>query len=322
MRIALVNFWLLITVLTTNIYALENSVIPIMEQFESLESLPANKFTKRQIHQIEAALDKKAEKIRLVSYNMLFNLCDHNLAEENRWPQRLPRIVELIQEMQPDIIATQELYPSQVADLCAQLDQDFAFFAGHRDEDGESYGIFYRKARFQLLASQVIYPLSMIQLKDLKSNKTFAVFNTHMPFSDIEKRETHADAIVEIIEPYSQQMAVLFTGDLNTFSARLEISNLPFFDGDHIHRILTQGSLSNARDVSLIGHFGPISTFTSSETENNGAPFKGTGKPGIFLDHIYVSNQVIVLAHAIEKGTVHGHFPSDHLPVLIDFLVK
>ena len=68
-----------------------------------------------------------------------------------------------------------------------------------------------------------------------------------------------------------------------------------------------------------MGHLGPIVTFTNSP--ENGVPFKGTGTPGIFLDHILVSKGLSVLIHAVQPGTVGGYFPSDHMPVLIDFVV-
>lgn len=300
--------------------AVENSVIPVMETFECVENLPLQKFTKNQFSEISTALEKKEELIRLVTYNMLFNLYDHNLNEENRWPNRLPRIVELIHEMRPDIISTQELYPMQVQDLVNLIGDEFSFFPGQKDNDGESYGIFYRRDRFELLSSQFDYPLSIVQLKDLKTDKIVYVFNTHMPLSNIEKREANAHKIAQVIEPFAEQTAVIFTGDLNTFPGRLDLKNLPFYDGDYIHHILSKGSLKNSYQESLLGHFGPISTFTNNGTGTK--PFEGTGTPGIFLDYIYVSKKVTVLTHAVEQGTVDGHFPSDHMPVLIDFLIN
>lgn len=312
------SFILLMLILANAIFAVENSIIPLMETYENVENLPSHKFTKKQFQTIQAALENIDNKIRLVTYNMLFNVYDHNLDEENRWPNRLPRIVELINEMKPDIICTQELYPSQVQEI-TQLMSEFDFFDGSKDPDGESYGIFYRKDRFELLSSKMTYPLSMIQLKDLKTDKIFSVFNTHMPLSNIGKREMNAHAIVNITKAASQEMAVIFTGDLNTFPARLDL-NLPFYDGDHIHRILTRGPLKNSQEQSLLGHFGPIGTFTNKDPDIH--PFQGTGTPGIVLDYIYVTNKVNVLTHATEKGTVEGHYPSDHMPVLIDFLIK
>jgi len=160
----------------------------------------------------------------------------------------------------------------------------------------------------------------MVQLKDLKTDKIIHVFNTHMPLSNIEKREANAHIIADIIETYAMQTAVIFTGDLNTFPTRLDLTGFPFYDGDYIHRILSKGSLKNSRERSLLCHFGSISTFTNSSTDV--MPFQGTGTPGIFLGYIYVSKKVTVLTHAVEQGTVDGHFPSDHMPILIDFLIN
>ena len=299
--------------------SIQNSIIPTIEYFESIENLPSQKFTKKQLEEINKALDKKEEKIRLVTYNMLFNLYDHNLEEENRWLNRLPRIVELIQAINPDIICTQELYPTQVQDIEDLLNNEFAFFSGCVDPDGESYGIFYKKNRFEVQSSQVETPLSILQLKDVKTDKTISVFNTHLAFSNIEKREVEAHKIVQLIKPYAKDGAVIFTGDLNTFPARLDLTGLPFYDGDYLHRILSTAAIKNAESCSLIGHFGPISTFTNSGTGIT--PFQGTGTPGVVLDYIYASDKVIILTHATEPGTIDGHFPSDHMPVIIDFII-
>lgn len=159
-----------------------------------------------------------------------------------------------------------------------------------------------------------------MHLKDLKTGKVVYVFNTHMPLSNIEKREANAHKIAQVIEQFAEKRAVIFTGDLNTFPGRLDLKDLPFHDGDYIHRILSKGSLRNSQAESLLGHFGPLSTFT--DNGRDAKPFQGTGTPGIILDYIYVSKGITVLTHATEQGTVEGHFPSDHMPVLIDFLIK
>jgi len=301
----------------------ENSIIPFMEQHEFVENLylSEQKFTKNQFNEISSALKRQGEKIRLMTYNMLFDLYDHNLDEENRWPNRLPRIVELIREIQPEIIATQELYPNQIEDLVPLINDTYTFFTGQKDPDGESFGIFYNKDRFELVDSSAKNPLSMVHLRDQKTGKQLLVFNTHMPFSNIEKRELHARLIAEIVEPFAQELPTIFAGDINSFPNRMDLERLPFFDGDYILRILTSGSLKNAREQSLLGHFGPISTFTSDGKSADYNPFKGTGVPGVILDHIFVSDKVTVLTHAVEPATVDQHFPSDHMPVLIDFFI-
>lgn len=260
----------------------------------SVENLSAQKYSDHQYSEITSVLNRKDESIRLVTYNVLFNRYDLNLDEENRWPQRLPRIVDLIQEMKPDIICVQELFTNQFIDLMPRIERTFAFYS--RDcEDGELTGIFYRKDRFELIHSKVWFMTStpaipssatftMLQLKDLTTGKTFAVFNAHLPFSNVEKRDFQARFIADHIESFAQGMPLIFTGDLNTFPNRLDLGNLPFYDGDYIHRNLTAGVLKDSKDVSILDHLGPILTF--SNAFDDAIPFTGTGTPGVFLDHI------------------------------------
>ncbi len=308
----------------------ENSIIPTMEKYETIENLNPAKFSRNQFKEIGTSLSHLDEKIRIVSYNVLFNIYDHNLDEVNRWPQRLPRIVAQIEEMQPDIIGVQELYPSQLTDLMPHLDHTYAFFS-RECENNELNGIFYRKDRFKVIDSQILSMtgtledpgsdnLTMLQLEDIKTGKQLGVFNTHMAFSKVDKRDAQARFIAELLEVKSSEFPVVFTGDLNTFPSRMDLTKLPFYDGDYVHRILTQGCLRDAKDVSVLGHVGPISTFSNQGEDSQ--PFKGNGTPGVFLDHIYVSQGAEVLIHAVQPGTVEGHYPSDHLPVLMDCVVK
>lgn len=312
------------------IQGIENSIIPKISECENSTQTPSHKYSKNQYSEICNILQLKDERIRLVSFNMLFNLHDNNLKVENRWPQRLPRLVEIIQEMHPDIIGAQELYPDTLKDLLRFLGEDFAFYT-KPCEDGELNGIFYRKSRFELIQSHVWYmnpnssfsssdTLTMVQLKDLKTGKVIAVFNTHLAFSKIDKREYQARFIAEKIASFADELPILLTGDFNTFPNRPDLIKLPFYDGDYIHQILTKQHLKDAREISLLGHLGPLSTFTNQDQDPS--PFKGTGTPGVFLDHIYVSNPVSVLIHAVQPGTINGYFPSDHMPVIIDFVIK
>jgi endonuclease/exonuclease/phosphatase family metal-dependent hydrolase len=310
--------------------SVENSIVPAIEKFEQLKNLPVEKYSKNQYLEIASALQRINERIRLISYNVLFDFFDRNLDKVNRWPQRLPRIVDLLEEMQPDIICVQELYTNQIQDLMPYLENTFLFYSG-ACEDGELIGIFYQKDRFEVVSSKIWYmtstpdvpsseTLTMLKLKDLKTGRHVAVFNTHLAFSNINKRDFQARFIAEHVELYAQQMPTILAGDINTFPNRLDLAKLPFYDGDYVHRILTQGALKDAINTSILGHLGPISTF--SNHSNDVVPFRGTGTPGVFLDHIYVSKDIHVLMHAVQSGTVGGHFPSDHLPVIVDLIVE
>lgn len=311
-------------------YAVENSIIPLVEHFEKIENLPAKKYSKIQLEELSRALSRKQESIRVATFNMLFDLYDHKMEQQYRWPQRLPRIVDILLEMQPDILGVQELYPKQLNDLIPYLENEYAFFA-RPCADGEMNGIFYRKERFELILSEVWYmtetpkvpsaaTLTMLQLKDRRTGKQFAVFNTHLAFSNIEKRHFQVNFICRQIAAIAKEKPVFLTGDLNTFPNRLDLGKLPFYDGDYLHRLLLKHALYDSKEMSLIGHLGPYGTFTNGS--DDGTPFKGTGTPGVFLDHIYISAGIITLIHAVQPGKVGGLYPSDHMPLLIDAIVE
>lgn len=305
-------------------YGIENSIAPMIEQNETLEQLIKTKYAPKQFAEIETALARKADKIRLISFNMLFDLYDHNLPEDYRWPARKDRIIEVVRNLNPDLIGTQELYLSQLNSILETLGDTYEFIA-KPEEDGELNGIFYRKDRFELIKQEMFALtsksdiLTMAQLKDLQTGEVFAYFNMHMSFSKIDKREQQALMVQAILDEKNQEMPVLFSGDLNTFPNLPGNTKFPFYDGDYVLKLLCQGLMQDARTMALLGHLGPLSTFTNDPDDV--FPFQGTGTPGVFLDHILVSPEVTVLIHAVEPATVGDKFPSDHMPIAIDFLL-
>ncbi len=287
----------------------------------------AYKYSKNQLQEIEQALlHPQQERQRLVSFNMLVNDRDStHWKEEHRWVKRLPRIVSLIDQMHPHIIAAQELLPSQLDDVVEKIGDTYNYYGKSRPSNGEYTGIFYKTDRYKLLeATSLDIPetqncLVMVALQDTISQKAFAVFTIHFAW-DINTREKEASITSQTIDEYvaTHSIPVFLAGDLNTFPHRQD-EDYPCFDGDYINRILTKKTLTDARSLALCGHFGPISTFTNAPGDK--APFTGTGSPGVFLDHIYVSDGITVLTHAVQDAKVDGHFASDHMPVFIDYVL-
>ena len=77
-------------VYSLGVESVENSIVPMIEKFEDVGNLPVSKYSKNQYAEITSVLNRMEERIRLVTYNILFDFHDHNLDEVNRWPQRLP----------------------------------------------------------------------------------------------------------------------------------------------------------------------------------------------------------------------------------------
>lgn len=309
-----------------------DSIIPLIEKAERLENLNPKKYSKNQYTYIFQILSNIENRIRLVTYNMLYNIQDQYLEEQDRWPDRFPRLLQLIQWLQADILCSQELHQDQLLMLMHEMNETYVFYGKENKDKGEIDGIFIRKARFDLIDSKewVIlpvtplgYPHTLIQLilRDKRTNATFSIFNTHLPYFSADQREYSSHFIQKQVEEVSQEMPVFLAGDFNMLPQRQDISNLPFFDGEYIQKILTQGSLKDTIDKALLGHIGPISSFTNAVEHNNGTPFKGSGVPGVILDHIYSNQAPLILIHAIEPAQVNNRFPSDHMPVIIDFLI-
>jgi endonuclease/exonuclease/phosphatase family metal-dependent hydrolase len=309
----------------------ENSIIPLMEKWENIENLCRFKYSEDQYQEIKETLSKKHELLRVASFNILFNRYDRQLQKEHRWPMRRPRVLSALQGLNADILALQEMDPGQAKDLLPSLLSEYGFFVKD-NKDGELNGVLYKKDRFELIEGRIWYmtstpelvsreTLTLAHLKDRYTGKELAVFNAHLAFGNIEKRHFQAKYVAAVIKPYAKKMATLFMGDLNTFPHRLDLEKLPFYDGDYLQKLLSrQTLLKEARDEAILGHIGPLSTYSNEDEES--IPFKGTGTPGVFLDHIFVSRHVKVILHAVEPVTIGGHFPSDHMPVVADFLIE
>lgn len=317
-----------------------DSVVGSMETLESGEGLVPEKYSTHQYQEIHRALSDQRGRLRVMSYNMLFNIREEQLDTQHHWNRRLARIVALIEHVKPDIIGSQELHEDQLEDLLHEIGDVYAFF-GRGTTDGRSAGeingIFYRKGRFKPLLNRVWWmsanpdqpgpdgfsarakTLTMVQLFDRSTCRRLAVFNTHLSFCSPNSRDQAARFIAHLTAPYAAEIPVIVTGDFNLFPNRPNLTELPFFDGHWCHCLLTSELLKDAVDVSVLGHIGPIATYTNVGTEPT--PFIGTGEPGVILDHIYVSPQVCVLLHATEPAKVDGQFPSDHMPVLADVVI-
>ncbi|MCH9610798.1 MAG: hypothetical protein S4CHLAM81_00930 [Chlamydiales bacterium] len=239
--------------------------------------------------------------LRVISFNMLFDKRDRELAEENRWPMRKERIIEYLRFADADVIGSQELQENQRADLLAELGDQYALF-------GREEAIFYKKKRLQFVDGRVCGPITRAQFLD--GDKAFTVINTHLCFSSPEQRLLEAKQLLSLTNEVKEPLIV--TGDFNTFPMRPQLK-LPFYDGDYIVGLLTSSSLKDARLVTHQGHFGLISS-----TNFNEQGFVDEGMPGVILDHIFINEKVKVKSHAIDPALVDGLFTSDHFPLITD----
>ncbi|MCP5470397.1 MAG: endonuclease/exonuclease/phosphatase family protein [Chlamydiales bacterium] len=280
----------------------ENSVIPMM-------NTPPH-FAEEQIN-IEQTYEMSCgfgTPIRVMSFNMLVDRHDDKLEPENRWPVRRERLVEYLKYAEADIIGSQELVFHQTNYLLEQLGAPY-------DAVGKE-PIFFNHDRVTLLRHWDCDIFTIAKFKDNCSGALFTVINGHLSFSKVNKRLLQAHHLQQLIQ--EQETPVIAMGDMNTFPMRPELA-IPFYDGDHIVRVIEEGGVRDARTAAIKGQFGLISTTSYNTDEMH--DFGGYGTPGIFLDHIFVSPQIRVNTHAIDPALVDGGYTSDHFPLLADLVI-
>jgi endonuclease/exonuclease/phosphatase family metal-dependent hydrolase len=311
--------------------AIENSVIPFVEQMEQKENISPRKYAPGQYTEIMGVLDEGGHRIRLASYNVLYNRDNNQEDKTHLWPERRGKVVELLQEMEPDVFGIQEDFQGHIDDILAQMGDVYDVYY-EPVQDRECNAIFYRKDRFRLVKSKtwqlpapshaiMCRTLVMAQLEDQTNGKSLAFFNTHLAFSRVDMRESQARNIGVIVARYAAKMPVLLLGDMNLFPNHPDQPALPALDGVYTKRLMMEkAGLKDSMTAALLGHVGPLSTFTNEPPSIE--PFRGVGTPGVFLDNILVTEDVEVLIHATQAATVDGQFPSDHMPIFIDFLLQ
>ncbi len=337
---------------TTCAAQVTHSILPTIEKAERLD-LKRSMLTQRHWKRLQKAKDKIDQKLRVMSYNMLFTVYENKLPKEHHWVKRKDRVAELVHHVAADLICPQELLQKQVEDLMERVGSDYHFI-GYRSTDGIAYrdrakanprkkswelnGFFFRKDRLELLEERVWwlsktpdYPsfapgskaprtLTMGKFLDKVTGDSFYAFNTHLTFGKIENREFEAELIKGIIGDYDD-LPCLFAGDLNAFPLRPDMNSLPFWDGDSLLELLTENNLNRSDLYPLLGHIGPLSTYTNAK-QGDVRPFQGIGVPGVILDHVLINSKFQALIHGVEAARVGGHFPSDHMPVIVDLAYR
>lgn len=335
--------------------SITHSIVPLLKE---IEDTPPEKYSEEHSLKINHLLAQKAQKIRVVTYNLLFNLFDVQLKDSTySWTNRLPHIVQTIGNIKPDILCVQETYPNQLQELQKSLGDSFLHFVGS-SKAGELNAIFYNKERFELdlndyqdcgtnLSSTSfevpISPkddalvatipdflppdlepgkqLTLVHLHDKLTGKQFVVMNTHLTFYRINSREAQAYFIADLVQRlHTLDKVVILAGDFNTFPNRPDKPGFRFYDGSYICQIF-QTVLNDTKEVALLGHVGPLASSIRDFLHRGNKPFYDTESPEVILDHIYVSPTVPVIINAIEPSLVDGRFPSDHMPVIADILL-
>lgn len=253
-----------------------------------------------------------ATELTLMTYNIRLDLAND---APNHWDNRKEQLAAQVSTLAPDILGIQEGLPHQVDYLKENL-SGYQYIGVGRDDakrQGEFSAIYYRPAKTELLASNTFWlsetPGSPSfgwgahyrrictygQFRDLDSNKTYWVFNTHFDHEFPEARLNGAKLILEQIaklvapnEPY------FLMGDLNATPDSPPIKLL----SEH---------LRDSRLHTQLPPFGPEATFNA---------FDPSQIPSDRIDYIFADPQTQVTSYATHSDLIHGRHLSDHFPII------
>lgn len=250
-----------------------------------------------------------------------FNVATYNLRLDteddgpDQWPHRKDAVQALVRYHSFDLFGTQEGLPNQIADLSRMQEYDHVG-VGRDDgrDEGEHSSIFFRKARFQLLAhgdfwlSQTPEKPSVgwdgkccnrlttwARLRDRQTGKAFIVFSSHFDHEGVVARRESARLILRKARELASGLQVICLGDFNS---------TPESDAA---RTLA-GQWRDARLISLAPPYGPEGSFNGFKLD---APLLDR------IDYVFVSERFTVHRYATLTDSFNGRYPSDHLPVVV-----
>ncbi len=263
--------------------------------------------------------------IVFVSAQDTFNIATYNIRYKNekdgpnQWTHRVDHLKSLIVYHDFDIFGTQEGLKEQLDDL-AELDGYNYFGLGRDDgkEAGEHSAIFYKYNKFELLehgdfwlsqtpkepsfgwdaACKRICTWGLFKSKATGSE--FYMFNVHFDHRGPEAKLNSAKLLIERVKEIAGNEKVFVTGDFNL---------TPETEGI---QIMKKGLL-DSREISKQSPYGPLGT---------GNGFDINRELIKRIDYIFVNNGISVNKYATLSDTYNNRYPSDHLPVVVEVVIK
>ena len=254
---------------------------------------------------------------------MTYNLRYASATPPNDWPARRPLMRELIQQLAPDVMGTQEgVYP-QLKELASDLPEfDWIGLGREGGSRGEFMAVFYRKARLEALAYDHFWlsdtpevmnsaswgnthrrMVTWVRFRDRENGSEFLVFNTHFDHQVQAAREKSAELIRKRVAALDTKLPVLLIGDFNAAAG-----------ANKAYEILTSEKFFSDAWLAAPERRGDgVGTFNDFKTAVPG---------GARIDWILTRGDMAVERAEMSTFSRGGQFPSDHFPVTVRLLIS
>jgi len=263
------------------------------------------------------------QSLRVMTFNIRLDSPNDG---ENSWSKRKEKFVSMLSFHKADLIGLQEAQKHQIEYIQKQL-PEYRWFGVGRDDGkdaGEFMAIFYRKERFDTLATATFWCsetpaqpglgwdaayqriATYGKLKDKATSKIFYLFNTHLDNEGKIARLESARLIKKKMKEICGDFPIIFTGDFN------DTLESPAYQVITAKPNGTSSvELFDSRVISQTKHHGPCGTFTG---------FDMLAKPSQPIDFIFVRKGTSVLFHGTLSDSFDGFLPSDHYAVLAEIV--
>lgn len=244
-----------------------------------------------------------------------FNLRFASDQPPNAWPQRRPVVAEVIGQVAPDIIGTQEGLARQIIDTTSDCPHYAAIGTGRDpDQGGETTTILFRRSRFAALefghywlsdtpdvagsrswGNNFPRMATWVRLHDRESDADLYVVNTHLDDESPEARLQGARLICGRLAGLDGTLPVVVTGDFNADAG-----------ADPTYDVFLDAGFTDLR-VAATERLGP----DYGSFHDYADPVPG----GAHIDWILARGPIVPRSFRLIDTELDGQRPSDHFPL-------
>lgn len=248
---------------------------------------------------------------------MAFNLRYASDQPPNAWPDRRPVVAEVFNQVQPDIVGTQEGVFRQIKDIDTDLPAyDWVGLGREGGSRGEFCAIFYKHEKFEVVAfdhfwlsatPEIIGSITWdhkhhrmatwAHFRERSTGHEFVVLNTHFDHRSELARKNSAALICDRIEQFDAELPLIVVGDFNCLAG----------DSEPFEILTTNSGLIDTWAMAFSR--GPIPTLNTFHGYNS-HKFEDRR-----IDWVLARNPSEVRRARIITTQTDGQFPSDHFPV-------
>ncbi len=258
----------------------------------------------------------------VMSFNIRYDNPEDGI---HAWPNRRDRVAGLIRFHEAEIAGLQEAQMNQIDDLVQRL-PEYDWYGVGRDDGkagGEFVPIFYQSDRYAVADSGTFWLspdpqlpgppawdaaitriVSWVRLEQQATGRDLYVFNAHLDHVGERAREESSQLIVKWLADQAMDAPVVLLGDFNAEP------------DSRVYSILTSDSvairLSDASKVAAL-RYGPAATYYG---------FEANDASGRRIDYVFVSAGIAVSRHGVLTDHLEGRYPSDHLPVVAELVLR